>query len=110
MSHNPYQRFLRNESILRDELAINRTILANERTLLAYIRTALTLIIAGVSFLHFVESGPLRELGAVFAVAGVLAGGYGFHRFGRMKQHIKSAWQHPPVSAANPGSQSPDSQ
>ena len=49
----PYQRFLKEELILRDELAIDRTLLANERTLMAYVRLAITLIIAGVSIIHF---------------------------------------------------------
>ena len=37
----PYSRFRREEMILRDLLARERTVLSNERTLLAYIRTAI---------------------------------------------------------------------
>jgi len=44
---NPYDRFRRDELILRDVLAIDRTILSNERTVLAYLRSALTLFIVG---------------------------------------------------------------
>ncbi len=50
MENQPYARFKGEDLILRDELAINRTILANEATLLAYVRSALTLIIAGVTW------------------------------------------------------------
>lgn len=40
------------EIILRDYLALERTKLANERTLFAYIRTALYLILAGMTILQ----------------------------------------------------------
>ena len=46
----PYGGFRLPELILRDRLAIDRTVLANERTLLAYIRTALTLFLVGITF------------------------------------------------------------
>lgn len=40
------------EIILRDYLALERTKLANERTLFAYIRTALYLVLAGMTILQ----------------------------------------------------------
>jgi len=40
------------EIILRDYLALERTKLANERTLFAYIRTALYLMLAGMTILQ----------------------------------------------------------
>ena len=89
MDKGPYSRFARKELILRDELAIDRTVLANERTLLAYLRAALTLILAGVTFIHFIESGALRVLGFVFLPAGVLAGLFGVWRCGRMAGAIR---------------------
>ena len=48
-----YSRFDTDKLILRDELAIDRTLLANERTLLSYLRSGIALLIAGVSFIHF---------------------------------------------------------
>jgi len=42
--------------MLRDDLAIDRTLLANERTLLAYLRTALALVIAGLTIVHFADA------------------------------------------------------
>ena len=36
---NRYEGFAKSDLILRDQLAIDRTLLANERTVLAYIRT-----------------------------------------------------------------------
>jgi len=50
MKDEPYSAFSRKELILRDHLAVQRTVLANERTLLAYIRTALTLFGFGIAF------------------------------------------------------------
>jgi len=45
----PYERFGNGDLILRDELAIDRTLLANERTFLAYLRAGVTLMLAGVT-------------------------------------------------------------
>ena len=91
MAENPYEKFDKSELILRDELAIDRTTLANERTLLAYERTALTLIIAGLTFLHFIEAGSLRIVGLIAIPVGVATGLYGVIRFLRMKRMIKSS-------------------
>ncbi|HEX9972048.1 MAG TPA: DUF202 domain-containing protein, partial [bacterium] len=38
MSQRFYQEFSESDLILRDRLALDRTVLANERTLLAYVR------------------------------------------------------------------------
>ena len=40
MNNAPYTQFKKEELILRDYLAADRTALANERTLMAYIRTS----------------------------------------------------------------------
>ena len=57
MSDEPYARFSSANLILRDELAIDRTLLANERTLMAYLRAGVALIIAGASIMHFSPPG-----------------------------------------------------
>jgi putative membrane protein len=89
MDTNPYQRFNRDELILRDELAIDRTLLANERTVLSYLRGAITLVIAGVTFIHFVEDGFLRVIGVVLVPLGFLAGVVGILRYRRMNLRIQ---------------------
>ena len=89
MDGNPYRRFQREELILRDELAIDRTVLANERTVLAYFRSALTLIIVGVTFLHFVEKGHLRLVGMAFIPFGLGVGVFGGWRYRRMDRMIR---------------------
>ena len=98
MSENPYERFEKSDLILRDELAIDRTILSNERTLLAYVRASLTLVIVGLTFLHFIEKGSLRIAGMIFIPLGILTGLYGWLRFLGMKRMIQSARQNRPDS------------
>lgn len=53
MERNHYSQFDVAELILRDQLAIDRTLLANERTLLSYLRSGVALLIAGISIIHF---------------------------------------------------------
>jgi putative membrane protein len=90
MADNPYQRFQDTALILRDELAIDRTILANERTVLAYLRSALSLVIVGVTFLHFVEKGLLLYLGMGFIPLGVAVGIFGVLRYRKMNAGIST--------------------
>lgn len=88
MTGNPYERFQREELILRDELAIDRTLLANERTVLAYFRSSLTLVIVGVTFLHFLEKGILPYIGMVCILFGIAVGIFGFMRYRKMHKSI----------------------
>lgn len=88
MNNNLYERFTKDELILRDELAIDRTLLANERTMLSYLRGALSLIIAGLTFVHFVEEGMLRYLGLSLIPLGVISGAYGYSRYKQMDRRI----------------------
>jgi putative membrane protein len=61
------------ELILRDRLAAQRTVLANERTLLAYARTALTLLIGGVSLIEFFGRVVAQAIGwLLLPVAGLV--------------------------------------
>jgi len=90
MSENPYERFRSEELILRDELAIDRTVLANERTVLAYFRGALTLVIAGVTFIHFFERGILPYIGIAFIPCGLAVGIFGFMRYRKMDACIRT--------------------
>jgi putative membrane protein len=78
---NPYERFLADELILRDELAIDRTLLANERTLLAYLRGGITLVLAGVTFIHFAHDAWFVALGGAAIPMGVAVAAFGAKRF-----------------------------
>jgi putative membrane protein len=79
------------ELILRDHLAIDRTILANERTFLAYTRTALTLLVVGASLIKFSDSLTLEIIGWVsvpFAIGTFI---FGVTRYRRMLGLIRAA-------------------
>lgn len=76
-----YERFGDADLILRDHLALDRTVLANERTFLAYTRTALTLFAVGVTFAHFFQSLWLEILGWMFVPAGVATFFLGWIRY-----------------------------
>jgi putative membrane protein len=93
MKENPYERFQSNELILRDELAIDRTILANERTLMSYLRGAVALVIAGVTFLHFFDAGTLHYIGLVCVPLGLATGILGFTRYRKMNRRIRATRQ-----------------
>lgn len=102
MSDSPYERFDRGELILRDELAIDRTILANERTLLAYLRSGVALLIAGVSIMHFANEDWFRLVGLGCIPVGITTGIFGLIRYRKMshsislvRKHAKSTEHHP---------------
>lgn len=86
---NPYERFHGNDLILRDELAIDRTILANERTILAYLRGAISLILVGITFVHFFETGLLGYVGLACVPFGVVIGIFGCVRYRKMDKAIR---------------------
>ena len=64
--------YSREELILRDHLALDRTRLANERTLLSYLRTALMLMVAGAIELI---TGVLVTIGLFTRLAAFVASG-----------------------------------
>jgi putative membrane protein len=88
MKKSPYSRFDCNDLILRDELAVDRTLLANERTLLAYLRSGAALLIAGISIMHFSTQGWFWAVGIVCIPAGIITGIVGVGRYRRMNKSI----------------------
>jgi putative membrane protein len=85
---SPYRKFSGQQLILRDHLAIDRTILANERTFLAYVRTALTQFIAGVTFVRFFDSRVMLVVGWIFIPLGFATLAFGYLRYRRTKRNI----------------------
>lgn len=83
-----YQRFKPEELMLRDELAIDRTLLANERTLLAYLRSGVALILAGVTFIHFAEAHWFKVIGILCVPAGIVCMLFGVVRYRIMSADI----------------------
>ena len=102
MTSNPYKRFQSSDLILRDELAIDRTVLANERTLLSYIRTGLAFAITGAGIIHFFVSPISLVLGWCMALLAVFIIVLGVWRFRTVAGHI-STCRNPAVAAAGTG-------
>ena len=88
MKNSPYKRFHNKNLILRDELAIDRTLLANERTLLAYLRAGVALLIAGVSIIHFSREGWFWAVGIACIPTGLITTILGLIRYRKMNTLI----------------------
>lgn len=96
MADSPYTKFDDNKLILRDELAIDRTVLANERTLLAYLRSGVALVIAGVSIMHFSSESWFWAVGVACIPVGMVAGIVGVVKYRRMNRVISAVRKKPP--------------
>ena len=90
MATNLYSKFDSEKLILRDQLAIDRTLLANERTLLSYLRSGVALFIAGISIVHFARHGWFADFGYACLPVGVVTVYFGSLRFRRMDKTISS--------------------
>ncbi|MBM3475130.1 MAG: DUF202 domain-containing protein [Armatimonadetes bacterium] len=95
----PYAKEEPGQLILRDHLAIDRTVLANERTFLAYIRTALTLFVVGASLIKFFDSLPATVVGWIFIPIGLAVLAFGISRYRRINALIHRA-EGPPEEEA----------
>jgi putative membrane protein len=87
---NPYTRFQASELILRDELAIDRTLLANERTLLSYLRSGIALFIAGVSIIHFSHQPWFTAVGFACLPSGLVTVWIGIRKYREMDKAIQA--------------------
>ena len=88
MGRNPYSQFDTTELILRDHLAIDRTLLANERTLMSYLRSGVALFIAGISIIHFSHEGWFSTMGFLCLPCAVITVLFGIVRFRKMDKDI----------------------
>ena len=77
---------------LKDELAIQRTVLANQRTLLTFFNASLALVIAGLTLIKFF-SGLIHGLGWAFLPAGSILSLYGFRNYFVHKRMIEAAYK-----------------
>jgi putative membrane protein len=77
--------------VVRDRLAVDRTILANERTLMSYGRTGLAFAVAGVSSMHFLEGLMADAIGAALAATGLLTVAWGIRRYLWYRRKIREA-------------------
>ncbi len=72
---------MNSDTYLRDHLAADRTVLANERTILAYVRTALTLLVAGVTFVKFLDLLVFEIIGWIFIPTSIVTFAFGLRRY-----------------------------
>ncbi len=86
------------EKILRDNLAIERTYLAKERTVLAYVRTGLAIIGVALFFYKFIDMEATLKtvLTAMMMIPGVFLTFYGLyktvHHRNKRKVFVSSYW------------------
>ena len=91
MSHTPYAELQGSNLILRDRLAIDRTVLANERTVLAYLRTAVLLFGAAVTMIKFFPEATLMlVLGAFFTFLATLMLIVGWIRYTKQRSVLET--------------------
>lgn len=81
------------EIILRDYLAMERTKLANERTLLSYIRTSLYLLIGGIALLQLEGFDDLKIVGRLALVLTVIFLVIGIFRFLKLSRNLKNYYK-----------------
>ena len=81
MISDPYLEFKREEMILRDWLALDRTVLANKRTFLAYGRTSIALMALGIAFVKLIHHHFFEISGFMLMGIGVLVFFVGLREF-----------------------------
>lgn len=79
-TYAPYEKD-HEQMILRDYLAVDRTMMANETSMLSYVRTALTLIAGGATLIKFFTEPMLQGIGWGFIIIGVWMVIHGYHKF-----------------------------
>lgn len=88
MKETPYSKLINEGLILRDHLAIDRTLLANERTLLAYLRSGVAMVMAGFTIINFAQEVWFWTIGIVCLPIGILVSVIGIARYTRMNKKI----------------------
>lgn len=103
MGTSIYSRFGKDQLILRDELAIDRTLLSNERTLLAYLRSGVALVIAGVTITQFSQESWFWFVGLMCVPVGVVVSVIGVVRYRKMDSSIRLLRQQSALDSKNGG-------
>lgn len=80
--------YKKDDIILRDFLALERTTLANERTLFAYLRAGIYMVIAGFAFLELKDFIDLVWLSYILFIISLFLFIFGFMRFFIMKSKL----------------------
>ncbi|UPQ80741.1 DUF202 domain-containing protein [Flavobacterium azooxidireducens] len=80
----------RDEIILRDYLAMERTKLANERTLLSYIRSSLYLLLGGIAIIQLEGFESIKFIGYISLGLTILLVIIGIYRFQKLNRQLKN--------------------
>ena len=78
------------EMILRDYLALDRTVLANERTFLSYLRTFIGTFSAGIAMVHLLDTRFTNIIGYIFIILSPVFIIIGIIRFIRISKKLKT--------------------
>jgi len=93
-----YQEHDHARLILRDHLAIDRTVLANERTLLSYLRSGVILVVSAVTVLKLFGGVPgVIHISYLLLLLGALSAAFGLLRFVSVRRrlaHFKAQAHH----------------
>ncbi len=90
----PYSGNNPDKMILRDYLALDRTILANERTILAYFRTTIMLFATGLTLLKvFADDRLMFIIGIIMVPASFLVATLGVVRFLKIRKRLKNIYK-----------------
>lgn len=81
------------EIILRDYLALERTKLANERTLMSYIRASLYLLLGGIAFMQLEGFDRIKWIGHISLGLSIILMIIGIYRFFLLKKRLKRFYE-----------------
>jgi len=79
-SYLPYEKE-HEQMILRDYLAVDRTMMTNETSFLSYIRTSLAMIAAGATMIKVFTDPSAQAIGWAFIAAGGWLTIHGYNRY-----------------------------
>lgn len=83
-----------NDLILRDKLAVDRTILANQRTLLSYIKTGIFFISTAVGIFYLEDEDQFGIVEWSLTMVGFLAFILGFAIYFRLRKRINNLYEY----------------
>ena len=85
-----YNFYEKENVILRDHLATDRTILANERTYLSRLRAAVSLLAAGIGLSKYLEDSiGIKILGWLFILSSIAVTIVGTKRYFSIRNYLK---------------------
>jgi putative membrane protein len=83
----------REDIILRDYLALERTRLANERTLLAYSRTSLYMLLGGIAFLQLEGFRRIQWVGYIALLLSIILVIIGIFRYFQIRSRLRHYYE-----------------